>query len=181
MLTPRLSRAVFAGRRLAGLSGLAVALWVLVGPSAQAGTASLKTGDPFPDLRAAGLEGDCPADLKGKVVLVDFWASWCGPCKQSFPVMEELHKKYGPRGLVIIAISVDQNKKDMDKFLQKNPVSFAVVRDAAQKLVARVDVATMPSSFLLDGEGKVRFAHTSFRGAETRKKYEQQIESLLGK
>ncbi len=154
-------------------------LCALLGSSAGAG--GLKPGDTFPDLRAAGLEGDCPADLKGKTVLVDFWASWCGPCKQSFPVMEELQKKYGPRGLVIIAISVDQNKKEMADFLKKNPVSFTVVRDAGQKLVARVEVAAMPSSFLLDGQGKVRFIHTGFRGAETRKEYERQIESLLGK
>jgi thiol-disulfide isomerase/thioredoxin len=145
------------------------------------GAGGLKTGDTFPDLQAAGLEGDCPAGLKGKIVLVDFWASWCGPCKQSFPVMEELQKKYGPRGLVIIAISVDENKKDMAGFLKKNPVSFSVARDAGQKLVARVDVAAVPTSFLLDGQGKVRFIHTGFHGAQTRKEYERQIESLLGK
>lgn len=161
------------------LLALMASLCALLGSNAGAG--GLKTGDTFPDLQAAGLEGHCPADLKGKTVLVDFWASWCGPCKQSFPVMEELHKQYGPRGLVIIAISVDQNKRDMADFLKKNPVSFAVLRDAAQKLVARVDVAAMPSSFLLDGQGKVRFIHTGFHGVETRKEYERQIESLLGK
>ena len=160
---------------LAFLTGLCV----LAGPSPAA--AGLKAGDAFPEPRAAGLEGDWPADLKGKVVLVDFWASWCGPCKQSFPVMEELRKKYGPRGLVIIAISVDQNKKDMADFLKRSPVSFTVVRDAGQKLVTQVDVASMPTSFLLDRQGKVRFIHTGFRGVETRKEYERQIESLLGK
>jgi len=168
MLAPRLD-----------LLALMAALCAFLGSNAAAG--GLKTGDTFPDLAASGLEGDLPAELKGKTVLVDFWASWCGPCKQSFPVMEELQKRYRPRGLVIIAISVDQNKKDMAEFLKKNPVSFTVARDAAQKLVARVDVAAMPSSFLLDGQGKVRFVHAGFHGAETRKQYEQEIESLLGK
>jgi cytochrome c biogenesis protein CcmG, thiol:disulfide interchange protein DsbE len=111
--------------------------------------------------------------------MVDFWASWCEPCKQSFPVMEELHKRYGERGLVIVAINVDENRADMEAFIKKNTASFAVLRDPNQKLVEKAGIATMPSSFLIDREGKVRFAHTGFRGAETKKKYEEEIESLL--
>jgi thiol-disulfide isomerase/thioredoxin len=172
MLTPRLDLRP-------GFLALMAGLCALLGASAAA--AGLKTGDTFPDPGSAGLEGNWPDDLKGKIVLVDFWASWCGPCKQSFPVMEDLLKKYGSRGFAIVAISVDQNKKDMANFLKKNPVSFTVVRDARQRMVAQVDVAAMPSSFLLDGQGKVRFLHTGFHGAETRQQYERQIESLLGK
>jgi cytochrome c biogenesis protein CcmG/thiol:disulfide interchange protein DsbE len=143
--------------------------------------AGLKPGDAMPDLSKLKLEGKLPADLKGKVVLLDFWASWCEPCKASFPVMEDLQKRYGPRGLVVIAVNVDEKAADMQDFLKKNAVSFAVMRDAAQTLVAQTGIATMPSSFLIDQEGKVRFAHTGFRGDETKKKYEQEIESLLKK
>ena len=75
--------------------------------------------------------------------------------------------------------STDEKRADMEKFLKKRPASFAVVRDAAQKLVAQADSATMPTSFLLDREGKVRFIHAGFRGNETRKKYIAEIESLL--
>lgn len=139
----------------------------------------IQAGDVFPDLSTFKLEGKLPESAKGKVVLVDFWASWCEPCKQSFPVMEELHKRYADRGLVIIAINVDENRPKMEAFLKKNPVSFVVLRDANQKLVEKAGIAAMPSSFLLDREGKVRFAHTGFRGAETKKKYEEEIESLL--
>jgi peroxiredoxin len=67
----------------------------------------------------------------------------------------------------------------MQAFLKKNPASFIVVRDANQKLVEKAGIASMPSSFLIDGDGKVRFVHTGFRGAETRKKYEEEIESLV--
>src|SRR5947209_5762303 len=73
-------------------------------------TAGLKAGDPLPDLAKSKLEGKLPEDLKGKVVLLDFWASWCEPCKASFPVMADLQKKYGPAGLVIVAINVDENR-----------------------------------------------------------------------
>jgi thiol-disulfide isomerase/thioredoxin len=143
--------------------------------------AGVKVGDAFPDLATFKLEGKLPDSLKDKVVMIDFWASWCDPCRDSFPTMEELHKKHGPKGLVVIAVNVDENRRDMEAFLKKNPASFLVVRDAGQKLVEKAAVATMPSSFLIDREGKVRFVHAGYRGEETRKKYEQEIESLLKK
>jgi thiol-disulfide isomerase/thioredoxin len=139
----------------------------------------VKTGEPFPDLTAFKLEGKLPEATKGKVVMIDFWASWCEPCKQSFPVMEELQQHYAARGLVIIAVNVDENRADMEAFLKKNAATFAILRDASQKLVEKAGIATMPSSFLIDRDGKVRFAHTGFRGAETKKKYEEEIELLL--
>ena len=120
-----------------------------------------------------------PDALKGKVVMIDFWASWCEPCKQSFPAMEDLHHRFSDKGLVIVAINVDENRTDMEDFLKKNAATFAVVRDAGQKLVAHAGIATMPSSFLIDRDGKVRFVHTGYRGTETKKKYEEEIQSLL--
>jgi len=140
--------------------------------------ATLNVGDSFPDLTSYGLEGKLP-DLHGKVVLVDFFASWCGPCKESFPVMQELHKKYADKGLIIIAINLDKNKEDMEDFLKQHPASFVIVRDAANKLVREVKIPTMPSSFLIDQNGKVHAFHRGFKGEETRKKYEEEIESLL--
>lgn len=138
----------------------------------------LKEGDKFPDLTTFGLEGNLP-DLKDKVVLVDFFASWCGPCKDSFPAMEELHKKYAAKGLIVVAINLDKKKSDMDEFLKKFPASFVILRDAANKLVGEVKIPTMPSSFLLDKSGKVHAAHRGFKGEETKKKYAEEIEALL--
>jgi thiol-disulfide isomerase/thioredoxin len=111
-------------------------------------------------------------------VLVDFWASWCLPCAKSFPVLDELQKKYGDK-LVIVAVNIDEKAANMDSFLKKHPVAFIVVRDPEQKLVATVEPATMPTSFILDGEGKVRFLHNGFHGEDTRKEYVSEIESLL--
>jgi thiol-disulfide isomerase/thioredoxin len=142
--------------------------------------APIKIGDTFPDLTKSKLEGKLP-DLNGKVVLVDFWASWCAPCKESFPTMNDLQKRYGPQGFIIIGINVDENNSDMVDFLKKQHAEFTVVRDAAQKFVDKVGISTMPTSFLIDTSGKVRFSHSGFRGDETKKNYEQEIESLLKK
>lgn len=160
------------GRFAAALVGVLTLSLVV----AQAGW---KVGDALPDLAAQKLEGKLPDSLKGKVVLVDFWASWCVPCAESFPALEELHQRYKDRGLVILAVNTDEERAKMEKFLKKHPVTFAVVRDAGQKLVAQADVSTMPTSFLVDAEGKVRFIHAGFHGAKTRKQYAEEIESLL--
>jgi thiol-disulfide isomerase/thioredoxin len=144
-------------------------------------SAALKVGDGFPDLAGFKLEGKLPDSLKGKVVIVDFWASWCGPCKESFPAMNDLQKKYADKGLVIIAVNEDEESSDMKDFLKDNAATFTVVRDAKQKLVGVAGIQTMPSSFVLDDTGTVRFTHSGFHGAATRKEYEQQIESLLKK
>ncbi|MFO1476766.1 MAG: TlpA disulfide reductase family protein [Verrucomicrobiota bacterium] len=137
-----------------------------------------KVGEAFPDITHYGLEGTLP-DLHGKVVIVDFFASWCGPCKESFPAMEEIYQKYGPKGLVIVAVNVDKNKSDMDEFLKKHPVTFVIVRDASAKLVSDVKIPTMPSSFLIGPDGKVVAFHRGFKGDETKKEYASEIESLL--
>jgi len=113
-------------------------------------------------------------------VLVDFWASWCGPCKQSFPVMDKLYQEYKDKGLLIVAISVDEDKKDMEKFLKEHAVTFTIVRDAEQKLVESVNIEAMPTSFLLDGQGKIVAIHRKYEGKETEDQLRKEIEELLG-
>lgn len=139
----------------------------------------LRINDKFPDLSQYDLVGKLPDKLEGKVVLVDFWASWCTPCRAAFPVLAELHQTYGSKGLTIVAVSVDETDEAMEHFVKKNPAPFTVVRDPQQKLVARANVASMPTSFLIDAQGRVRFIHRGFKGEETRKKYIREIEELL--
>ena len=141
--------------------------------------AAFKQGDDLPDLSSFQLEGKLPADLKGQVILLDFWASWCAPCKASFPVMEELTKKYASQGLTIVAVSVDEKSENMQRFLKSAKVSFTVVRDAQHKLVAAADPHGMPTSFLIDRSGKIRFIHSGFDRDETTRQYVKEIEQLL--
>jgi len=146
--------------------------------SGLAAGAAVQEGGRLPDLTKMGLKGTLPATA-GKVVLVDFWASWCGPCKQSFPALERLHEKYGKRGLVIVAVSVDEDADAMQEFLDAHPVSFAVVHDAQQRLVEATEVEAMPTSFLIGKDGKVAVVHTGFKGDETEEQIAIEIEGLL--
>jgi thiol-disulfide isomerase/thioredoxin len=147
--------------------------------SAFAGGKGIKVGDSFPDLGDFGLEGKLPENVKGKVVLVDFWASWCEPCKESFPAMEELHQKYSQKGLVILAVNVDENVSAMKDFLKDHRASFTIVHDASKKLVGTVNISSMPSSLIIGPDGKVASIHKGFHGKKTSEEYAKEIEGLL--
>jgi len=141
--------------------------------------AEVKRGDHFPSLAAADLNGGTLPDTAGKVVLVDFWASWCAPCKASFPAYARIQTDYAAKGVVIVAVSVDEKAADFAAFVRKWSPPFATVRDQSQKLVSLVDVPTMPTSYLLDRGGKVRFLHVGYYGAETEKTIRAELDGLL--
>jgi thiol-disulfide isomerase/thioredoxin len=145
---------------------------------APASRAQVKAGDTFPSLAAAALEGSTPPTA-GKVVLVDFWASWCAPCHASFPAYARLQADYAPRGLVIVGVSVDDNDADYAKFVRKFVPPFATVRDGSQRLAAEVNIPGMPTSYLLDRSGKVRSVRVGFHTGETEAALRREIESLL--
>jgi thiol-disulfide isomerase/thioredoxin len=136
---------------------------------------SLLLALPFAGAHAADLD---LAAHKGQVVYVDFWASWCGPCRQSFPWMKAMHEKYGKDGLVIIAVNVDQEKKLADAFLAEFNPAFTVLFDSKGELAGQFKVQTMPSSYLLDRQGKPRFKHLGFHDAK-REQYEKEFQQLL--
>jgi thiol-disulfide isomerase/thioredoxin len=140
--------------------------------------AELKAGDPFPSLAAAGLSGTLPA-TEGRVVLVDFWASWCGPCKASFPAYSKLQSDYANRGLVIVAVSVDENAAAYERFVKNLHPQFVTVHDKAQQLVRQVKVPTMPTCYLIGRDGKVRFMHQGFHGEDSARELRQEIDTLL--
>lgn len=117
--------------------------------------------------------------LKGKVVYVDFWASWCGPCRSSFPWMQSMHRKYANQGLEIIAINLDQEPELAQKFLQEYKPGFRVEYDTEGHLAEQFGVETMPTSFLIDRSGKARSKHKGFHTDKVHD-YEQEIRKLLG-
>jgi len=114
----------------------------------------------------------------GKVVYVDFWASWCGPCAQSMPFLNELHTQLKARNFEIIAINLDENKEDADAFLEKHPVSFTVAGNADLQCPKSFGVQAMPSSYLIDRRGKIRHVQLGFHSNEA-DQIRQQVQLLL--
>ncbi len=162
------------------LTRTAAAAWILaalIGATALAGIP--KKGETFPDLKAFNLEGVLP-DLVGKVVVVDFWASWCGPCKKAMPILKELHEAYKDKSVVIIGVSIDESKSDMDEFLAKNPVPFTILRDPKGKLAEKLKLDGIPTSFVIGTDGKIMSSHTEVT-ASLKKDYTKEIENGLKK
>ncbi len=118
------------------------------------------------------------AEMKGQVVYVDFWASWCAPCKQSFPWMNEMQAKYGARGFTVVGINVDQKREDAEKFLAGTPAKFAVAYDTMGKVAEVYQPKGMPTSFLIGADGKVRAVHIGFKDSQ-REELEREIQSAL--
>jgi thiol-disulfide isomerase/thioredoxin len=142
--------------------------------------AELKVGDSFPALTPAGvvsLTGDAVPSPAGKVTLVDFWASWCPPCKASFPAMAKLHEEFSARGFQILAVSIDEKPAAATAFLKKMAPPFPALHDREQKLAEAVVLPTMPSSYLLDRAGHVRYLHAGFHG--DLEQLRKEIETLL--
>jgi thiol-disulfide isomerase/thioredoxin len=116
--------------------------------------------------------------LRGKVVVVDFWASWCGPCRHSFPWLNAMQAKYTERGLVIIGVSVDRDRAQAERFLHEVPAQFRIVYDPAGELASRYDVPGMPSSYVIGRNGEIVARHIGFRTA-LREEREAELQKVL--
>jgi len=127
--------------------------------------------------RADGLQLE---KYRGKVVYLDFWASWCEPCRKSFPFMKNLEAELGDKGFQVVAVNVDSERPAADAFLQRFPVNFEIVFDPRGEIAGAYNLAGMPTSFLLDRDGKIIYSHLGFSGnaaAEIR----QKIDAALAK
>jgi len=154
---------------------LGVFSWLLLAGMAWA---DVKVGAPFPSLETFGLEGTLPP-REGRVVMVDFWATWCAPCKASFPAYSAMQKELGDRGLTIIAVSVDKQKEPYADFVKKFAPEFATVRDGGQKFVSAIKVPGMPTCYLVDRRGVLRVIHSGFHGDASVRELHDEIARLL--
>jgi thiol-disulfide isomerase/thioredoxin len=139
-----------------------------------------EVGKPAPPFSLPSAKGDTVAldKLRGKVVYVDFWASWCGPCRRSFPWMNEMQQKYGAKGFVVVGINVDKKRADADRFLLQNPASFVIAFDDTGATPSAYAVKGMPSSYLVDSRGNVTHIERGFLD-EHKADLEKRIAALL--
>lgn len=141
--------------------------------------AEISVGDLFPSLTHDGAAGSKFPATAGKVVLVDFWASWCAPCKMSFPAFARLSSELAAKGLIILAVSVDHDQDADASFVRSFNPPFFVAWDRDQQFVRSIQIPTMPTSFLVDRTGKVRFIHPGFHGRVTERLLRSEIAMLL--
>jgi len=148
--------------RFVAALGLCLPLWCVAAP--------VGVGEPAPAIDLPTLPDSGKhltlASLQGKVVYVDFWASWCGPCRVSFPLLEEIRAELATRGFEVLAVNVDEFEDDALKFLQEVPVSYRVVRDASGQSPKTYGILGMPTGFLIDREGVIQEVHQGFRKSD---------------
>ncbi|KAA3614826.1 MAG: TlpA family protein disulfide reductase [Calditrichaeota bacterium] len=136
-------------------------------------------GKPAPDFTLQKLEGNETvqlSSLKGKVVLVDFWATWCAPCKKSLPYLAKMDSKY--KNLVVLALNIDDDKENAKQFLKKLNLKINALYDEDKTVVSSYDVPVMPTAYLIDQYGKIQYVHSGYN-EESMKKLEFAIRGLI--
>ena len=140
---------------------------------------STKPAPVAPAFALPGIQGEGSLEsFRGKTVLVDFWASWCGPCRQSFPWMNDLQKRYGDKGLAIVAVNLDKDREFASQFLAEVPATFTVAFDPTGKTAESYKVKAMPTTFLVSPDGRVLVTHTGF-DAKRAPEFEARIAEAL--
>ncbi|MGR8951852.1 MAG: TlpA family protein disulfide reductase [Gammaproteobacteria bacterium] len=142
---------------------------------------AVTVGDPLPQCNLTSIDGTRAVELsafKDKVMYIDFWASWCGPCAKSFPFMNQLHHELGDKDLALIGVNLDENPEDAKAFLAQYPAGFTMAADPGEQCARLFDVKAMPSSYLIGRDGIIRHVHLGFR-ADEGKELRDLVEKLL--
>lgn len=143
---------------------------------------ALSVGARAPEIGLADLSGRrvTMASLRGRVVLVDIWASWCEPCAQEMPVLQRLYQQFRGDGFEVVGISVDRDVANARQFVSRHRVTFPIVHDGGQRVARAYGVPAMPSSYVIDRNGIVRHVHAGFRASDAGR-LEREIRALLAR
>ncbi len=153
------------------ITNLSICLTLFLGPCAYAQKAPIFK---LPgDNKSINLE-----NLKGKVVYLDFWASWCDPCRKSFPWMNDMQSRYGGKKFTIVAVNLDSSKADALKFLKNMPANFDIAYDPDGSVASKYNLKVMPSSYLIDKKGELVLVHKGYREGDTNE-IENKINKLI--
>ena len=158
---------------------LLLASWLALGLSPVAMGAA-NPGAPAPDFTLAARDGGkvSLADLKGQVVMINFWATWCGPCRQEMPLLAQLQTKYEPLGFTMLGVNVEPDSAAAVAWLKGTPVTFPILFDTDSAVAGRFGVEGMPSTVFVDRKGQVRYVHRGYKPGDEAK-YADMIRSLV--
>ena len=155
-------------------------LWLVIALLGMGPAMAEIRGQAAPDFTLKSLSGENIrlGDYRGQVVLLNFWASWCAPCRQEMPLLNELHHRYAPLGFSVIGVNVEQDNTAARRWLEKTPVDFPILFDTDNKVSRRYDIRAMPTTALIDRDGNVRHLHHGYvPGLEAT--YQQQVRELI--
>jgi peroxiredoxin len=155
----------------------ALAALALLTAVAAVGADANAPAPPF-TLTEIGGQSASLAQYKGQVVMLNFWATWCGPCQQEMPLLDQMYKKYKPAGFTLIGVNVDKDAPPVKQLLDRKPVSFPVLLDPASQVSKAYHVDEMPSTVLIDRKGNVRFLHRGYKPGDENE-YQDRIRQLI--
>ena len=158
-------------RKLTTLLGIAVVSAVV---------SAAPASGPAPDFQLMSRDGNrvSLAELKGEVVMINFWATWCGPCRQEMPHLEALYQRYSSLGFTLLGVNVEEDPSGAEAWLEETPVSFPILFDSSNQVTSLYDIVAMPSTVLVDRQGNIRYLHHGYKpGYEN--DYQTQIRELI--
>lgn len=118
------------------------------------------------------------SNYSGQVVMINFWASWCGPCREEMPLLDELHQRYAPMGFTMLGVNVEEDSSLADRFLDGTPVTFPILYDRKNSVSKLYDVIAMPSTVIVDRKGQIRYIHHGYESGNEHD-YQDQIRALI--
>ena len=139
-----------------------------------------EVGKSAPDftLKSLGGKNLKLSEMTGNVVLINFWASWCGPCREEMPLLNALHNKYEPLGFTVLGVNVEEDVKGARGFLKNFPVDFPVLLDSNNKVSKQFKIVAMPTTVVVDRDGNMRFLHQGYKSGDEAK-YQQMVKTLV--
>jgi peroxiredoxin len=141
---------------------------------------ALTQSGPAPQFQLAARGGKTInlAQYKGQVVMINFWATWCGPCRQEMPLLETIYKKYKPMGFTLLGVNVEPDSKPAEDWLKATPVSFPILFDTKSEVSKMYEVSGMPSTIIVDRKGNVRVIHHGYKPGDENE-YQDNIRKLV--
>lgn len=135
---------------------------------------------PAPDFTLKSLDGKNLklSEMRGNVVLLNFWASWCGPCREEMPLLNKIHEKYEPLGFTVLGVNVEDDSDAAKKFIAQRPVDFPILLDNTNKVSKLYDVIAMPTTVVIDRDGNMRFLHQGYKSGDEAE-YHKMVKKLV--
>ena len=155
-----------------------LALACLVAWVGSAESASVTAPAPNFTLKSLAGKNIKLSELTGNVVLVNFWASWCGPCRQEMPLLNAIHKKYAPLGFTVLGVNVEEKVANAKSFIAERPVDFPILLDNKNRVSQLYNVVAMPTTVVIDRDGKIRFIHQGYQAGDEAK-YRKMVKTLV--